>query len=503
VKKLHRMILLSMPGPFVAALGTLVFILLLQFLIMNLHHLVGRGLPMGAILELITYSLAYMVTLAVPMSVMLTTLMVFGRFAESEAYAVAKSSGISLLRLTWPALMVGVFVVAGMTYFNNVMLPEANHRMRGLWQDIRMAKPGFELEAGVFYDGLDGYTIRVMETEAESNVLRGVLIFDHTGGGEATIVAEEGELRALAGGRKLEMLLRAGEIHRSSHVRGEGGRTTRYERIAFDQHRLSLDLSDLTFERTDADDASRTTRTMRSSQLAVLIDSLETSGAQRRTHIRQRIDHLLRPPEPVEDADTWIDVSGPDTLAALVEGHPLLTALPVSERSQVTDMGVQRARSARAEVDAAASTIRWEQLRADRFRIEIYKKYSMAVACFVFVLVGIPLGLAVRRRGYGWSIVLAVGVFLFYWITLVQGEKLGTRGHIPPWIGMWAANVIVGFGAIYLFARETREPAPTGSLLLRRRRATPGTTAEGAEPSARASTTGEPVHAEAGPRRLA
>ncbi len=235
MKRLHRLLLGSLPGPFLAAFGTLLFLLLMQFLINYLPELVGRGLPFGVIAELIAYSLAYMVVLAVPMAVLVATLLVFARLAETQAYAVAKSAGISLLGLAWPVLAAAVFVAGGMMAFNNVVLPEANFRMKGLWQDIRQKKPGFELEAGVFYDGIQGYAIRVADAPAESNALREVLVFDDSEAGQrATITAARGELEP-AGDAALVMLLEDGEIHRLSSVRDEGERTERYERVAFER----------------------------------------------------------------------------------------------------------------------------------------------------------------------------------------------------------------------------------------------------------------------------
>ncbi len=473
MKKLHAMLLKSLPGPFLAAFGTLVFVLLMQFLITYLKDLVGRGLPAAVIVELIVYSLAYMVSLAVPMAVLVTTLLAFGRLAESRAYAVAKGAGISLGRLAWPALAAGAVVALGMVYFNTVMLPESSHRVRTLWRDIRQSKPGFELQPGVFYDGLRGYTLRVDDAPAESNRLRGVLVFDHsTSGDETVIVAEQGELTTLPGGLALEMALADGEIHRQRRVRdddatGSRNRVERYERIGFDRHRLTFDLSDLSFERTDGDAPSRTDRTMRASQMARLVDSLDASVEGRLGDLRADLARLRR-----ADADRAPPPASADSAAVDSAGQPhpspALDGLPPDEREAVVDVAAQRMRAARAATDGAAASVRFERQRADRYRVEIYKKYSMAVACVVFVLIGIPLGLS-SRGGLGVSALLAVGIFLFYWISLVQGEKLADRGLLDPWVGMWAANALVGVAGLYLFWRERRDPA--GRNPLRRLRA--------------------------------
>ena len=496
MKKLHRMILRSLPGPFLAAFGTLLFLLLMQFLINYLPELVGRGLPAGVVTELITYSLAYMVVLAAPMAVLVATLLVFGRIAESQAYAVAKSAGISLWGLAWPVVLAGLLMAGGMSYFNNVVLPEANFRMKGLWQDIRDKRPGFELEPGVFYDGIDGYAIRVADAPAASNELAEVLIFDDSEAGQrATITATRGELASLPGGQTLQITLHDGEIHRLGSVRDPAGRQERYERITFDRHRLRLDLSDLTFERRDAESTSRSDRTMRTSQMVQIVDSLDAASRSRIASLQERLLALGKspgeavpfvPPQPGttqqagEAAPPLLRRAEPDTardeldtVAVDTAAHPLLAGLDDGERALVRDLAAQRMRSVRSELSATRNALRWERQRADRYRVEIYKKYSMAVACVVFVFIGIPLGLFVRRGGLGIAGTLAVGIFLFYWVTLVQGEKLADRGLLDPWVGMWAANVLIGGLGLYLLVREARDPAgrdPLKRLFARLRR---------------------------------
>lgn len=498
MKKLHRTILLGIPGPFFAALGTLIFLLVLQFLMVHMKQLVGRGLPITAIMELISYSLAYMISLAVPMSALLAVLVVFGRLAESQAYAVVKSSGISLIRLAWPVLIVGIGLVGMMTYFNGVMLPEANHRMRALWNDIRSSKPGFELQPGVFYDGLQGYTIRVQEAPAESNHLEGILLFDHSGSGLTTIVAQEGELQAHSS-VDIGMTLRHGEIHRMAGVRDRRGRVERYERITFEQHRLSFDASDLTFERSGATSSSRTGRTMRNSQLLAAYDSVLADVDRRRMTGLKRILYSLENlspsapmfvSEPVQQDSltehlpelltiapggarrTVETTSEPEHEPALrvppERSSQLLQELDESQQEIVLDNAINQARNNRTDISATASTAGWELMRANRYVVEFYKKHVMALACFVFVLVGIPLGLMVRRRGYGTAITISVGIFLFYWFTLVQGEKFADRNLIDPAIAMWAPSIFGGIMALLFFIRESRLPSGF-SLRLRRR----------------------------------
>ena len=456
--RLHRSILRWLPLPFVAALLTLLFLLLMQFLINYLPDLVGRGLPFVAVTELIMYSLAYMVTLAVPMAWLIALLASFGRLAESRGYLVAKSAGVSLVRLAWPALVVGMLLTTGMVYFNNEMLPEANHRMNGLWRDIRVSRPGFALTPGEFYTDVSGYAIRAEEIPTDSaGLLVGVTVFEsrNAAGGSSTLTAERARLQSQYGGQRLTMLLENGHIDRRTP-----GQPDAYERIGFGRYRMAFDLSSLGgFERREREGGGRTDRSMRTSEMLAVVDSLDERAALLADSVGNVLARYGATPDDVERTLEFSPQSTSGGEPTIGTDRAVLGDLGDPARRAIYQLALERVRAVRSTSDLAASSREWDRQRADRFRVEIYKKNSIALACLVFVLVGVPLGLAIPRAGVGLVASLAVFTFLFYWITLVQGEKLADRGLLPPWLGMWAANVIVGLLGIYLVARETRDPA--------------------------------------------
>ncbi|OZC02377.1 LptF/LptG family permease [Rubricoccus marinus] len=479
MKRLHWAILRALPLPFFAAFGTLMFLLLMQFLIKWLPELVGRGLPFGAMAELIAYSLAYMVTLAVPMAWLIAQLAAFGKLAESRAYLVVKSAGVPLWRLAWPAALVGVFLVLGMGVFNNILLPEANYRMNALWRDISTARPAFALEPGVFYTGVDGYAIRADAIPPDSTgVLVGVTVVEGrtSGGGQTVLAAERATIQREYGGQRLTLLLENGQAHAK-----RGGGEDRYERLAFDRHRVAFDLGSLGFERRDEASGARSDRTMLTSEMLAVIDSLDAQVRVRADSARATALRLGRPvasgapgldsllasgavsPEAYAFRDRSpqdLERTAPEAGSPVASGEaPLLAGLDAQTRRSVVALAQDRTREVRSTAEAAASSAQWERQRADRYRVEVYKKNSIALACLVFVLVGVPLGLAIPRAGVGVIATLSVFIFLFYWISLVQGEKLADRGLLPPWLGMWAANVIIGIIGAYLVAREARDPA--------------------------------------------
>ena len=441
-----------LPAPFFGWLGTLMFLLLMQFLIRYLPDIVGKGLPFGVIVELIAYNLAYMVVLAVPMSVLIASLMAFGRLAETNAYLVIKSSGVSLLQLAWPSFILAVLVTIAMGYFNNEILPEANFRAKNLWQDIRRTKPGFELQPGVFYNGLRGYTIMARDIPPKSNELYDVLIYDNgeTSGEEALIKAAKGRIVPQPNGDMVDLILEDGEVHQNQTVLRD--RTVeRYQRLSFDRFRIRFDLSDFNFERSDPRVGYRSDRTMRTADMRLLVDSLRMSleNAHQKL-IGYGMELITRQPtqEPTQLA-TPTSIDSGSFSGTFRDRYVTTAGLDGPTRRILFDEAMQKIRTRHMEVDDIRRTILWESRRLDRYRVEIHKKYSIAFACIIFLLIGAPLGLRLKRGGLGIAGALAIGIFLFYWVTLVQGEKMADRDMLSPWFGMWIANIVVAVaGAI-------------------------------------------------------
>lgn len=444
MKLFHRMTLRALPGPFFGALGTLVFLLILQFLIRYAKDLIGRGLPGGVVLELLAYNLAYILALAVPMAVFFAVLMAFARLSETQAYAVAQGAGVSPWGVLYPVLVVAGLVTLGTLYLNNVVLPEANFRARGLWQDIRRTQPAFALRPGVFFTRLSGYAIQAQRIP-RANQLENLIVYDVTRGAQARVLikAAQGQLLPLPGDR-LALVLTDGSVERDA---GEG----RTERIRFERLRFRLDASGLKFERTEQS-GYRTDRTTPTRALVHEADSLRALRTADDARLLAAAAALARGPVP--------DATAPPS----ARGDAPLAGLPDSLRRVVVQRAVSEASARQAEAAAVARGNEWTSKEIDAARVEIHKKQSISLACFVFALAGAYLGLGVqaRRGGIARAGITALFLFLFYWVTLVVGEKLSDRFlWMPPWLGMWLANALIGLSFTTLFARKMgRHPAP-------------------------------------------
>jgi lipopolysaccharide export system permease protein len=424
---LSRHILQRHLTPFLFSVLVLVFVFLLQFVMQKMDQLVGKGLSAVVIAELIALNIAWMLILAVPMAVLVATLMAFGNLSSANEITAMRASGVSLYRMVAPVLLLSFVLCYGMILFNNHVLPDANHRAKILMTDIFRKKPTFALQPGMFSDPKDiqGYSILVrktFQTENRLNDLEGVTIFDYTNTAViTTVTAEHGTVSFSEDLTKLIMDLYDGEIHELSTTD-----FNRYRKIRFTKHRIAMNAEGFDFQRSQENTFSRGDRELSAQAMSAVVDSLQV----------------------------LLDSSNAQ-IAALNPTRPPATVPPNSvDLRAAADAHVS---TAGMLLDGEFSRATYYARRIHEYSVEIYKKYAIPFACVVFVLIGAPLGIMARRGTFGVAASLSLGFFLLYWACLIGGEKLADRGFVDPWFGMWSANIILGLMGMYLSFRTARE----------------------------------------------
>ncbi|MBI2619489.1 MAG: LptF/LptG family permease [Ignavibacteriales bacterium] len=439
---LWRHILRAHAIPFLFALVVLMLIFLLQFIMKFMDQLVGKGLSAGVIIEVIVLNLAWMVVLAVPMSVLVATLMAFGGLASNNEITAMRASGVSLYRMMAPALVASGVVFYLLLLFNNEVLPDANHKAATLSRDIQRKKPTLSIVPGLFSQDLTGYTILARKTFAESNDLEGVTIFDNTRHEiQSTVAARRGVVSFSPDYRKLIMDLYDGEIHEISVPD-----YAQYRKIRFEKHRIAMNAEGFDFQRSQESAFARGDRELSAEDMRSKVDSLRV---RRAVYERRVLDRLKNELEKL--------LAGPRTPAP----RPMVANVP-------TIAALSRISMLRSSLESEFYSIRDLMRKEREFRVEIHKKYAIPVACIVFILVGAPLGIMSRRGTFGVAASLSLGFFLLYWACLIGGEKLADRGLLEPWIGMWAANILLGLFGGYLTYRSARETLTINWSALRR-----------------------------------
>lgn len=429
---LHRYILFKHAGPFLFALFTLMFIFLLQFIMRFINELLGKGLGVWIIGELITLNLAWMVVLAVPMAVLVATLMAFGGLSANNEITAMRASGVSLYRMMAPVFVASIVLALLLIEFNNNVLPDANHRAKTLMIDIRRKKPTLTLAPGLFSQDISGYSILVRKTFEESNDLEGVTIYDYTDPStHVVITAERGVVSFTPDYRKLIMDLTHGEIHELAV--SEQSRMAGYRKLLYEKHRLIMNAEGFEFERSGEGTFSRGDRELSAQVMQAFVDSLERENTRFTANtsklIAEHFDQYLKKPFH------WTNTS----------------------REQAAATALAKARYYANTVANDLSRIQYNQERIHEYLVEIHKKYALPAACLVFVLIGAPLGVMARRGGFGVAATLSLGFFVLYWACLIGGEKLADRGIVTPFWGMWFANVVLGILGMYLTLRIGKE----------------------------------------------
>jgi lipopolysaccharide export system permease protein len=431
---IFRHILRAHFAPFIGSFFILMFLFVLQFMMKFMDQLAGKGLSGAVILELMMLNLAWIVVLAVPMAVLVATLMAFGGLSSNSEITAMKASGVSLYTMMFPVLLVAGVLTYLMVQFDNKVLPEANHRLKTLTIDIRRKKPTFTLVPGQFSGDLPGYSMLVHKTFAESNNLEGVIIYDHTDPNKNVVItAKRGVLSFSSDYRRLIMDLFDGEIHELNNVGSKSYRIIKFERQVLTTRAEGFD-----FERSSDNAFSRGDRELSAGAMRYIVDSLQTqvdAGRKRIDALNAGLQQKLFTGSIGKQSDAYT---------------------PWRPIESYTNLSSQLA-MLRNSLDGELATYNYLDRTIKEYWVEIHKKYSIPVACFVFVLVGAPLGVMARRGGFGMAASLSLGFFLLYWASLIGGEKLADREFIEPWLGMWIANIAIGALGIFLTYRIAKE----------------------------------------------
>jgi len=474
---LQRDILKRHVGPFFFSLVTILFLLLLQFLILHIDKLVGKGLELSILIELIAYQLAYMLVLAAPMSVLVAALMAYGKFSELNELTAIKAAGVTPLQLMKPVLLAAALLGVFLAWFSNEVLPESNFKARSLFLDIRMKKPGFDLRTNTFYDGIEGYTFLVREMSAQADTMFNVTIYqDATPTREQAIIkANKGILFGEEHNFSLILDLYEGSVYRP--LADSRGVTARHEESVFEKHRIRFDLSDMAFSRTNPDLRRRDDRTMTSQAMQVVVDSMRIEVEkefERLGALNEPVKLLTNGPRAQErrlrtsvytifEASDQLRFAVPEQKSDLIHADTAVSYIVLrylrdaqSQATVVNDASIAL-RSHQGQLFSTQSNLQWRNERIAQFRVEIIKKIAIPFGCVVFILIGAPLGMLTRKGNLGLSIVISSVLFTYYWITVIQGEKLADRLVVTPFWGMWFGNITLGALGLILLLKLTTE----------------------------------------------
>ena len=470
MKKLHILVIKSFVGPLILTFFFVIFILLMQFLWKYIDDLIGKGLEFQIIAEFLLYTSTTLVPLAIPLAVLLASLMTFGNLAENLELLALKSSGISLLRIMNPVIILTALIAVGAFFFSNNVLPYSNLKMRSMLYDIQQQRPELTIKPGVFDNNLEGYSIRIGDRDSKSNLLKDILIFDHTDnqGNTSVTIADSGYMRMSADEKHLLLTLYNGKSYvelqkqkkESKHIKSYPLR-----RDQFDQQEMVIEMTGFGLNRTDETLFRNSYSMMNLEQLNHFDDSLTIELNDILERFRSSMDKSL----VGKSKDIMIKTQGfiPDSLetdkkAGVLKIQPvcvdtLLACLNKLERRKAITQAINFARSNKSITTSNVGTTEWKVERLRRYQNEIHRKYAYSILCLIFFFIGAPLGAIIRKGGLGMPVIVSVLLFLTYYVISMVGEKFSREGMVPPSIGMWISTFILAPVSIWLTQKAVKD----------------------------------------------
>ena len=429
---LARYILKEHIAPFISALFVITFLFVVDFLVKILDNVLSKGISFSIVMEIFLLNLAWMLSLSIPMAVLVSCLMAFGRLSGDHEFTAIKAAGISPLTIMRPVLLTSLLLAELMILFNNFVLPEANHRSVELMAAVSRKQPHAFIDAGRLITQFPDVQFWVNRINTATGRLYGVQVFElERKGAPRFIYADSAEMRYEDGGATLLFTLHSGENHMV-----DPENPGNYFRIRFSSQELAMANVDDRLERRDR--KHRSDREMPVSMMLDVVHEADSAFDSLSVTYNQSLFPEMKALLKTLSSDTLIPDSIKLSDVNPLQKHQALMQVKITERANERN------------VKNAVLRLEGEKKRVAQYLVEIHKKFSTSFACFIFVLIGAPLGIMARKGGIGTGIIYSIAFFVIYWVSLIGGENLADRLVVPPELAMWFSNIFIGIFGIFM-----------------------------------------------------
>lgn len=450
-KKLDKLILKAFFWPFIATFFITLFVFMMQILWKYIDDLVGKGLDIITLTEFLIYASATLVTLSMPISILISSIMTFGKLGENFELVAIKSSGISLLRFMRPLFFMSILFSGVAFLFANYIAPVANLKFAVIYHDIYQKSPAFDLKDGVFYDGFRGFSIKVGKKEDDKSSLQNVLIYEQSNGvQDNTIISEKGKMTMSADKKFLEFRLQNGNRYEEKGAYNTS--QTEFIILGFKEYNKLFDLSQLNLQETSDSLFMNNIRMKTMRQLNEDLDSLKKipDSLFRKTHLE--LTSYVQYTKYKDSVSTKQKMNIAEKNVAYKKVKSFDELIPDSLKSTVNDQAINALSNARNVTEIAGSEYKMRRAEITQYNVEWHKKLSLSAACLVLFFIGAPLGSIIRKGGLGMPLVVALIFFLIFYLLNIFGEKFTKDNLLSPVLGMWLPVIVlspVGFFLTY------------------------------------------------------
>lgn len=422
----------------------------MQFLWKYIEDLVGKGLEWTVIAELLFYASMTLVPMALPLSVLLATIMTFGSFGEKNELFAMKSGGISLYRIMYPLLLFNICVCIGAFYFSNNFLPYTQLKMRSLLYSINEQSPEINIRSGIFSEPVEDFSIKADKKNRGNNTLENIIIYDHrnSSGNNNITTAEYGTIKMTEDKRFLILDLYDGyrfEEIRNPKDLNSSNKTRPHQKTKFHRQTVYIEMDVLGMDRNNEDIYRGNFEMIDNSQIKEAVDSLRKVSDKREYETWMNLTNT--------SLYKGISKQGPEIIIQdSTEMHTndiqlnidsLYNSLNTSQKIKVNDFASNYARSAKSYIEVIDEELTSKSRWIARHEIEWHRKYTLSIACLLFYLIGAPLGAIIRKGGFGIPVIISVVIFLFYYMISIAFEKAVRELAFSPEFGMWISTYIL------------------------------------------------------------
>lgn len=450
IKKSNLLILKSFIGPFLATFMVSIFLFLMQWIWKYIDDLVGKGLEWHVIARLLIFATANLLSMAVPLAVLISSLMCFGNLTESYEMAALKSAGASLYRILKPAFVAIVLLAISTFYLSNYLVPKANLEFYSLLYDVKQKKPAFNIKPGVFYNEIDNYSIKIAEKGEDNETIKDVIIYEKKGFDNKLnlIKAEHGKMNLSEDGTVLYFTLYNGIRYEEMTKEPSYYKRFQHNIMKFGKQTMAFDLSEFKLQMTEKELFKEDHRMMHIKLLEEHMDSLDISINKRTGYLKKALTSYNM------GLDSF---KSPKVDTVKIEGK-LEYMFPKSKRNGIMQTAVS---TSSAMMNIVESNVLYlESYKGDKrkYNAEWHRKFTLSVVIVVLFLIAAPLGTIVRKGGIGIPMVISVLMFILYYSINLSGEKMAKEGIWPEWVGMWFSTFCllpVGLFITFKAARDS------------------------------------------------
>jgi lipopolysaccharide export system permease protein len=463
VKKLDSFVLKSFIGPLIFTFFIVLIILILQFLWMYVDELAGKGLDFKILAELLYHFSLTFVPTALPLAILLASLMTFGNMGEFSELAALKSSGIPLQRIMRPLIVLISLLAIVSFFFSNDVLPYSSDKARTLLWDIRRKKPDINIQAGTFYNGIPDFSIKITTKDPVTNRLDNLIIYDHRDrrGNTSVTLADSGYMKTTPDGTGLIMILYNGYSFSEIEERNVSISTRKLpaRRGYFKEQTIVISLSGFDLERSEEGLFKSVAAMLNISQLTFYIDSLNKKYNNRLSTQFKEFNNTKVYSEKANLQNFVV----PDNIKEKIirfkkfDTRAILDSLPLWEKKAAVVAAIERIKDGNSFLATNNDALHLEVKNIKKYEVEWNKKLTMSFACLVFFFIGAPLGAIIRKGGLGTPAVISIFFFVIYYVISISAQKLVEEDVVGTFAGMWAASYILLPIGIFLTYKATTD----------------------------------------------